>query len=397
MSLEEMKLEQLVQEDGATTTSNDAVAVTYNVNGDEEKVKRLETEKKELVDRLSHAVLFDNELHYQNYIDGPPVPNKEHLYHRACSSDGVTCDSWLDTWIDHVQKNCAAFDVKKLSVESEAAKFAYKPCIIAGSGPSQKKNAHLLRDRNGIGLVSCLHNFGFYEDIGVKPDYYLNLDAGPITIAEMCQGGANQGQAKGEEWYWERTKDHTLVTSVTGHPELLKKWRGKILFYMVIAPNPKYVEAVNKCTDLACYFSVGGNTLGACLYMAKAVLGANPIAMVGADFSFSYAKKFHPFDSPYDQQYSGVVYATDVFGNRVGTWPSYFNFKAWFEYIACGGKGNQPTMMFNCTEGGILGAYPEGNIRQITQMTLKEFLFVYNLHKQFPQTLEPKSEFRFLF
>ena len=53
-------------------------------------------------------------------------------------------------------------------------KFAYRPCIIAGSGPSLKKNAELLKDRNGIGLVSVLHNFGYFEEIGIVPDYYLN-------------------------------------------------------------------------------------------------------------------------------------------------------------------------------------------------------------------------------
>lgn len=371
-----------------TITTTDAVV---------DKIKRLEEEKKELVDRLGHAMLFDNELHYQPYIDGPPLPSKEHLYYRACSSDNVTCESWIDTWCAQIIENCKNFDVKKMSVESEAGKLAYKPCIVSGSGPSLKRNAVHLKDRGGVGLVACLHSFGFFEDNGVMPDYYINLDAGPVTIPEMCQGGANQGKAKGEDWYWEQTAKHTLVTSVTGHPELLKKWKGKILFYMVIAPHQKYADTVAKATDLGCYFSVGGNTLGACLYMAKAVLGANPIAFVGADFSFSYNKKFHPFDSPYDQQHSGVMLATDVFGNRVSCWPSYFNFKCWFEYIACGGKGNQPTMFYNCTEGGILGAYPEGNIRQITQITLKEFLFAYNLHKQFPQTLDPKSPFRFLF
>ncbi len=220
----------------------------------------------------------------------------------------------------------------------------------------------------------------------------MNLDAGPITIEEMAQGGL-----RGAEEYWNLTKDRTLVTSITGHPDVLKKWQGKILFYNVIAPDPAYVNAMREITDFNLCFSVGGNTLGACLYMAKGILGANPIAYIGADFCFGYNKKFHPWESPYDKQYSGLVPWVDIFGNSIRTWPSYLNFKHWFDYIAEGGKGNQPGMYVNCTEGGILGSYPQGNIRSIKQLGLAEFLWPYNLHKQLPEQLKDPKQYKFLF
>jgi hypothetical protein len=62
-----------------------------------------------------------------------------------------------------------------------------------------------------------------------------------------------------------------------------------------------------------------------------------------------------------------VVRATDVFGHRVKTWQSYYNFKCWFESRAC----SVPGTYINATEGGILGSYPEGNIEQIKQMAFK--------------------------
>lgn len=379
---------------GMTTTKND----NKPVGGDTVVVINPELEQAknriaELEERLSHVALYDGDLQLQHYIDGPPVKQgKEALYNQACSGDNVTITSWFDIWLNHVAENIKLFDVKKHDCYSEYAKNAYKPCIIAGSGPSLRKNVkELVDNKKDICLVSCLHNFGFFEDHGIKADYYVNLDAGPITIDEMPQGGK-----KDAEYYWERTKNHTLVTAVTGNPELHNKWRGRILFYNVLAPTPEYVKALEKMLEMKTVFSVGGNSLGACLYFAKAILGSGPIAFVGADFCFGYDKKFHSWDSPYDQQYSGLIPCTDIYGNRRYTWPSYFNFKCWFEYIACGGKGNQPGMYYNCTEGGILGAYPEGNIRQITQMSLKEFLFVYNVHKMLPELYE-KPGYNLLF
>jgi predicted ATPase len=47
-----------------------------------------------------------------------------------------------------------------------------------------------------------------------------------------------------------------------------------------------------------------------------------------------------------------------------------------------GGKGSNPQDFINCTEGGILGAYPNGNIRQIKQATLAETLFTYTMHEK---------------
>jgi hypothetical protein len=124
--------------------------------------------------------------------------------------------------------------------------------------------------------------------------------------------------------------------------------------------------------------------------MARAILGGCPIAFVGADFAFGRDKKFHPFDSPYDKQYDGLIPCTNVFGDRVYTWQSYFNFKSWFEFIAMGGQGNNYAKFFNCTEGGILGAYPQGNIKQIEQLPLELFVKMYDLHRNLPETKDKK-------
>jgi hypothetical protein len=343
----------------------------------------LKSENETLKEKMKGMV--EMKLAYQNYIPAPPLSQTQ-WYGQACANDGITVTSWMEEWLRNMEAN-SKYEWQADSAYNEYAKSAYMPVIIAGSGPSLKKNAHLLAKRpKQIKLVSCLHNFGYFEDLGVKADYYLNLDAGDVTIPEMSQGGKQDAES-----YLEASKDSVLVTATHANPKLHDMWRGEKRWFRTIIPH---AEAMQRAEDMSngfdMFFQVGGNTLGACLYFARAVLGGCPIVYVGADFAFGYDHKFHPFDTPYDKQFSGVIPATDCYGNRVYTWQSYFNFKCWMDHIACGGQGNNPGMVINCTEGGICGAYNEGNIQQVQQMPLEVFLKIYDLHKFLPECKEKK-------
>ena len=350
------------------------------------------------------VTLIPMKLQLQKVLDGPPAPLSQ-LYSVATRSDGVTNTSWNSVWINQALENGKKYNMTELTCMSEFGKEKYKPVIIAGSGPSIKKNYMNLRKkwvhkqnldtgkmeymvgggRDDIKIVSCLHNFGLFEneDVMTKDDYYMTLDAGAITITETIEGGSGKHPP---EWYWERTKDRTLLTHLTANPELLAKWQGRILFFTTPAATEEVKKAYDSVADCTIVpsFSVGGNALGACLYFARAILGAGPVIFIGADFSFSYEQKFHGWDSPYDQKFMGVEAVTDIYGNRCYTWPSYYGFKCWLDYIACGGAGGQEHDFYNCTEGGILGAYPEGNIRQFRYMPLTVALNIFTCHEKVP-------------
>jgi hypothetical protein len=142
-------------------------------------------------------------------------------------------------------------------------------------------------------------------------------------------------------------------------------------------------------TEVFCaYVSNGGNVLGSCLYIATATLGASVVGFVGADFSFSYDKKFHPFETKYDLKLGHVLKVHDVFGNTVSTWQSYYNFKKYFEFVTM----QVPGIYINCTEGGVFGAYSQGNIRSVIQMQLKDFIRQFNMYEEVkPQMTDPKT------
>jgi hypothetical protein len=81
----------------------------------------------------------------------------------------------------------------------------------------------------------------------------------------------------------------------------------------------------------------------------------------------------------------------DVYGIPVYTWRSYHNFKGWFEYIAM----TVPGIYYNCSEGGTLGAYPDGNIRSLLQVPLSTFISQMNIFEEIEeQAKNPKTEIK---
>lgn len=307
-------------------------------------------------------------LEYQNYIEDIGITPAQQ-FQQAASGDNVTIETWRDIWVKNTQANhkkYGSFKDKSVGVLHGSQKL--KPAIIVGSGPSLKHNAHELLKKGDIPVISCLHNFHFLEDLGVKTDYYVTLDAGPVVIEEVSEGGS-----KTPDEYWALSKDRTLIAFIGTDPKLLEKWQGQVYFYNAPIPDETIQAEIDACEKFRTYISNGGNVLGACLYFAKAILGCNPIAFTGADFCFSYDKKFHAWNSKYDAKLGYVVKLVDVFGNKVLSWQSYANFKAWFEFVS----RSVPGLYINCTEGGAFGSYAEGNIRSITQMELSKFIDMY--------------------
>lgn len=310
------------------------------------------------------------ELEFSPTIPRPPAPLKQ-LYQQACSSDEVTVEHWRKVWVANVKENHKRFGpFKDRGVGKLFGTLKNQPCIVAGAGPSLKFNVDELKDRKGIALLSCLHNYQFLEDRGIEPDYYVTLDAGSLTIDEVSEGGS-----KTADEYFASTKGKKLLAFIGTHPELIAKWQGEVYWYHAPIPDQTVMDEIAAVEPFYTFVSNGGNVLGGCFYIAKAIMGANPIVFVGADFSFGYDKKFHAWDSKYDANMGHVILATDVFGNRVKTWQSYHNFASWFTNRIC----SVPGLYINATEGGILGSYPEGNIEQIKQMALSDVKKMYSI------------------
>ncbi len=323
------------------------------------------------------------QLEYQPYIDHIPVSPKA-LFQEACENDVTTINAWRPTWEKNVKENHQKYGpFAERSIGQVFGHSHQKPVIIAGAGPSLKGNADALKNKKDITLVSCLHNFHYLEDQGTPADFYVSLDAGEVVVEEVYEGGQ-----KAAEEYWALTKERTLLAYIGTSPRLLEKWQGKVLFFNAPVPDDAYSKYVDDIEIFNTYVSNGGNVLGACLYISRAFLGASAIAFIGADFAFSYEKKFHGWNSKYDAKMGNCLRVRDVYGIPVYTWKSYHNFKGWFEWVSM----TVPGVYFNCSEGGTLGAYPDGNLRSLTQMPLSQFIRQMNMYEEIREQAEnPKT------
>lgn len=313
---------------------------------------------------------IDIDLVYQPLIDGPPGGH-EALYKQACSGDGQTVEHWRKTWIGNfkaAKDKFGSFEEKTFGQLYGINR--YKPAIVIGSGPSLKNAIPHLKENqemdNPLLTISCLHNFGYFQDEGIKIDYYLSLDSGGVVIDDVSESRNNDG-----DFYWAQTKGQKLIAYIASDPKLWDLWQGEIYLFNSLIPDQSIRNEFDRVEVMRHYISSGGNALGACMYTAKAVMGSNPIIYVGGDFCFSYDMKFHSYDSRYDEA-GHVINWVDVMSMPRRTWPSYFNFKCWFDRIACTVPGDY----INCSEG-IMGAYREGNIKQYRYMDLHAALYPY--------------------
>lgn len=324
------------------------------------------------------------DLELQPYIFQPPYTPQQ-LWNNACSSDGPTVNHWAKIWESNIRENHKRYGpFCDKSIGQLFNLFKYKPCILAGAGPSLKKNVDELKNKGDIPLISCLHNFHFFEDREIDVDFYVSLDAGAVTIEEVYEGGQHD-----EAWYWERTKGKKLLAFIGSHPDLLAKWQGEVYFFNCPIPDTAFENLVETIERFNVFVSTGGNVLGACLNIAKAHFGCQVVGFIGADFSFSYVNKFHGWDSKYDANLGQIVRWVDIYGNMVKTWQSYLNFKQWFDYVSM----QVPGIYYNCTEGGIMGAYRDGNLWSVKQIKLKQFIEMWHMnHVIRDQATNPKTE-----
>jgi hypothetical protein len=325
---------------------------------------------------------IEMELEYLNVLDRPPE-SPQQLHKAAASNDDPTIEAWRDTWIKNQAENHKLFGpFSENGIGKMFGEFKNQPCIVAGAGPSLAGNISDLKEKGDIGLISCLHNFHYMVDNEVDVNYFVTLDAGKVTIEEISEGGE-----KDHEFYVEATKNYTLCAFVGSDPDLIKSWKGKILWYNCPIPDQACKDAYDSVEVFHHFVSNGGNVLGACVYIAKAYGGANPIVYVGADFSFGYTKNFHPWKSKYDGKLGNHIRTIDCWGNKVYTWASYLNFKKWHDSITL----RVPGEWINCTEGGTWGVYPEGLIKSIKHKPLKEFIQGYRMYETMQYQAENPS------
>jgi hypothetical protein len=326
------------------------------------------------------------DLLYQPLIEGPPA-QQGNLWDKAASGDDATIKHWKDIWIQKAKETKEHFgSFGERSIGKLYGINRFKPAIICGSGPSLKNSIGALKEnaqmKNPVLSVSCLHNFGYFEDEGFHADYYLTLDSGDVILDDVFESRKHP-----PEYYWEKTEGKTLLACITTPKKLFELWRGPVYLFNIMIPDAGTHDEIQKVERFSHFISAGGNALGGCFYVAQHIFSSHVIHFVGADFCFDYDNTFHAYKTHYDQPGQYVIWP-DVYGVPRKTWMSYLNFKFWFDWVAC----NIPGRYVNCSDG-LMGAYKEGNIKQFQYMPLEDALLPYKGHERvFRQIRDSKTE-----
>lgn len=298
---------------------------------------------------------------------------------RVQALDSSTIRYWYDIWLRNIKENKRRFgSFSSLSIGKFHKINDKKPALIIGSGPSLKKNISQLwrAKKQGILSVSCLHNFPHLHDNNAHADFYVTTDAGMIVSNHISEGGKLS-----REEYLKATKGKILLASTFTHPVVFEDWGGEVYFYNLPQDRGPVDEEFQKIETFSTNVPSGGGTvLGVAFYIAKLIMGSNPIAFVGADFAYGPDKKDYCWDHPDSKEnqkrfYDSPLEHVDIYGNKAFTSQGYYLMKHWFDDVCI----TTPGLYINCTEGGILGAYDVGNIASILQMPLKDFFKMYRL------------------
>jgi len=180
----------------------------------------------------------------------------------------------MPMWLDNMRENFARIKDDDDILDAEGIGRA----LVIGAGPSLHRNKHLelLADRGFDGtIVACDRVMIDCLEYGIVPDYVLFLD-GAIKALPFVD-------AKIVDEYSDRI---TAVMSCTTHPAVVKRWGGKILWFVNSIPNAMVANVshvwygLTKKTGLA----TAGHVGAACWSFAFR-LGCREMYLIGIDLA----------------------------------------------------------------------------------------------------------------
>jgi hypothetical protein len=293
-------------------------------------------------------------------INDIPIHVKENMIKVFKVSSKNTVKSWSKIWVDNLKENIKLCDFSKYSVYSLKDKFRGETAYLVGASPSLSKNVKELKKKKGI-IITCSHALKYLIKNGIKPDYVVVLDAHEKQVDFLDIG--------------DESKDIKLLADIMVHPNIFKVWNGRVWFFRTIGEKPKdkIHNALWKLSKFNDLIYTGGNVMSGAYSIAD-LLGCKRVVYVGMDFSNSIlSDSFVEYaDGSRDEgtfEHLDSFIHPDVNGLGVWTKQRMFMYKYWFDWMSL---KTDRIEHINATEGGILGAYDEGNLKSIKQMKLKD-------------------------
>lgn len=330
---------------------------------------------------LSWKDVFKRFSLYQNgieYIFSAPGEMSKQL-----RLDLNTIMGLMSQWLTNIKDNWYMID-KNPDISEIHNAYKGKKALLIAAGPSleERKYPQVLHEANlkDTIIFSTLHSLKWCLENGIVPQFTGVVDASDLMVNFIDSPLVD-----------EHADEMTLMCCASTHPEVLKKWKGKKIFFFRsgipqnILPNTDTFLSIllPKLTEL----ETGGNS-GSSMYSIANFLGCNPIGMIGFDFGY-------PKGYPYDQTKYYHAYSTSIgagkeyrdvqtmirecytdFHHPVFKKDAYYDFvyevfrNSLFEMVKFHKNQNPEHRLINCTGQGTI--YTEDG--SIECMTLQEFL-----------------------
>lgn len=193
-------------------------------------------------------------------------------------------DKFLNIWTENYLENfrSGAFSQNRAGtlmqlIKSNSCKNI--PVVLIAAGPSLDKNLSHLKNYQSNVIIICV-DVVLYKLIenDIRPDYVVSID--PSDSIHRFWSDVN-------------TEDLTFICPTTTNPELIKKWKGKLIFFnqedsgdkgqllkKLIVPTQNFGNLFNR------YF------VGATLYQISTIFSPSAIILLGYDFAYSDQKPY---------------------------------------------------------------------------------------------------------
>jgi cytochrome c-type biogenesis protein CcmH/NrfG len=185
--------------------------------------------------------------------------------------------------------------------------FKGRPAILVAAGPSLEKNVHLLREVEGRAVIIAVDTaLRLLLPLGIKPDIVTTIDFNKKNFQKFENVPIDQ--------------DVSLVYHPGGYHESITAFHGPKFTYSkaptrVHAWLMEYVEDKGQVP--------AGTTVAHLSFFLARYLGCDPIVMIGQDLAFPM-NKIHAGDlSLWDINHNEMDVIEDIFGEPVGSMPSF--------------------------------------------------------------------------
>ena len=259
----------------------------------------------------------------------------------------ATGDHFSSLWWDNFLKNQELIVKNRgVGVLGDHGNFLGVKSILVGAGPSlDKVLPYLFQIQSQCLIIACDAAMKPLQAAGVNPHIVVTLDPQKI-IADFFVGVQSS-----------RT---LLIAPTIIHPEVLRVWKGKVLFFNKNAPDYQVlIDVCNHARHIP-QLTPGGSVLSVGYDLAFR-LGCDPLVFIGQDLSF-HAEKTHAKASNHGKnnteqvllKTSHKVKNIDIFGKEVTTVMSLSTSKEWFQWMFKANRQHRDTVTINATEAGII-------------------------------------------